>query len=80
MFILRLGNVLEAGTEQILVMYNPVVYQVSDVIGTYVYRMGLGSQDYSFSTAVGLFEAVISFTLVIAGNAASRKYLQRGIW
>ncbi|WP_413773578.1 ABC transporter permease [Paenibacillus campinasensis] len=80
MFILRLGNVLEAGTEQILVMYNPVVYQVSDVIGTYVYRMGLGNQDYSFSTAVGLFEAVISFTLVIVGNAMSRKYLQRGIW
>lgn len=80
MFILRLGNVLEAGTEQILVMYNPVVYQVSDVIGTYVYRQGLGNQDYSFSTAVGLFEAVISFTLVILGNAMSRKYLQRGIW
>jgi putative aldouronate transport system permease protein len=80
MFILRLGNVLEAGTEQILVMYNPVVYQVSDVIGTYVYRQGLGNQDYSFSTAVGLFEAAISFTLVIIGNSMSRKYLQRGIW
>ncbi|MDH6674063.1 putative aldouronate transport system permease protein [Paenibacillus sp. LBL] len=80
MFILRLGNVLEAGTEQILVMYNPVVYQVSDVIGTYVYRQGLGNQDYSFSTAVGLFEAIISFTLVIIGNSMSRKYLQRGIW
>ncbi|GGD59493.1 ABC transporter permease [Paenibacillus nasutitermitis] len=80
MFILRLGSILEAGTEQILVMYNPVVYKVSDVIGSYVYRMGLGNQDYSFSTAVGMFEAVISFTLVITGNALSRKYLQRGIW
>ncbi|MFD0616053.1 ABC transporter permease [Paenibacillus sp. GCM10027629] len=80
MFILRLGNILEAGTEQILVMYNPVVYKVSDVIGTYVYRQGLGNQDYSFTTAVGLFEAVISFTLVIVGNALSKKYLQRGIW
>ncbi|MBW7454371.1 ABC transporter permease [Paenibacillus sepulcri] len=80
MFILRLGNILEAGTEQILVMYNPVVYKVSDVIGSYVYRMGLGNQDYSFTTAVGMFEAVISFTLVITGNALSRKYLQRGIW
>ncbi|WP_438350699.1 ABC transporter permease [Paenibacillus sp. FA6] len=80
MFILRLGSILEAGTEQILVMYNPVVYKVSDVIGTYVYRMGLGNQDYSFTTAVGMFEAVISFTLVITGNALSRKYLQRGIW
>ncbi|WP_314584992.1 ABC transporter permease subunit [Paenibacillus terrigena] len=80
MFILRLGNILEAGTEQILVMYNPVVYNVSDVIGTYVYRQGLGNQDYSFTTAVGLFEAVISLTLVIVGNALSKKYLQRGIW
>lgn len=80
MFILRLGNILEAGTEQILVMYNPTVYKVSDVIGSYVYRMGLGNQDYSFTTAVGLFEAVISFTLVVAGNNLSRKYLQRGIW
>ncbi|NMM51006.1 sugar ABC transporter permease [Paenibacillus aquistagni] len=80
MLILRLGSILEAGTEQILVMYNPTVYKVSDVIGTYVYRMGLGNQDYSFTTAVGLFESVIAFVLVITGNALSRKYLQRGIW
>lgn len=80
MFILRLGNILEAGTEQILVMYNPGVYNVSDVIGTYVYRIGLGDQDYSFSTAVGLFDSVIAFFLIISGNALSRKYLQRGIW
>lgn len=80
MFILRLGSLMEAGTEQILVMYNPVVYKVSDVIGTYVYRMGLGNQDYSFTTAVGLFESVISFTLIIVGNYLSRKRLNRGIW
>lgn len=80
MFILRLGSILEAGTEQILVMYNPTVYKVADVIGTYVYRMGLGNQDYSFTTAVGVFESIIAFTLVITGNALSRKYLQRGIW
>lgn len=80
MFILRLGSILEAGTEQILTMYNPVVYKVSDVIGTYVYRQGLGNQDYSFTTAVGMFEAIISFTLVIIGNSLSKKYLQRGIW
>ncbi|MDF2652980.1 MAG: protein lplB, partial [Paenibacillus sp.] len=80
MFILRLGNILEAGTEQILVMYNPGVYNVADVIGTYVYRIGLGNQDYSFSTAVGLFDSVIAFFLILSGNALSRKYLQRGIW
>lgn len=80
MLILRLGNILEAGTEQVLVMYNPTVYKVSDVIGSYVYRMGLGNQDYSFTTAVGLFESVIGFILIVSGNALCRKYLQRGIW
>jgi len=80
MFILRLGSLFEAGTEQILAMYNPTVYKVSDVIGTYVYRVGMGRQEYSFTTAVGLFESVIGFILVISGNYLSRKYLKRGIW
>ncbi len=80
MFILRLGNVLEAGTEQILTMYNPVVYQTGDVIGTFVYRIGLGKMDYSFSTAVGLFNSVVGFILVISGNYISKKLLNRGIW
>ncbi|GAA3409594.1 ABC transporter permease [Paenibacillus hodogayensis] len=80
MFILRLGSILEAGTEQILIMYNPGVYNVADVIGTYVYRIGLGEQDYSFSTAVGLFESIIAFFLIVTGNALSSKFLKRGIW
>lgn len=80
MLILRLGNMLEAGTEQILVMYNPVVYNVADVIGTYVYRVGLGASDYSFSTAVGLFESVVAFVLIVSGNALCKKYLGRSIW
>ena len=58
MFILRIGNLLEAGTEQILTMYNPLVYENGDVIGTFVYRMGLGQQNYSFSTSVGLFNTL----------------------
>lgn len=80
MFILRLGNMLEAGTEQILVMYNPVVYDVADVIGTYVYRIGLGASDYSFSTAVGMFESIVAFVLIVTGNALCKKYLGRSIW
>lgn len=80
MFILRLGMILEAGTEQILMMYNPVVYEVGDVIGTYVYRMGLGKVDYSFSTAVGLFNSVVGFIMVITGNAVSKKLINRSIW
>ncbi|GLX66117.1 ABC transporter permease [Paenibacillus glycanilyticus] len=80
MFILRIGSLLEAGTEQILTMYNPIVYDTGDVIGTFVYRMGLGQQDYSFSTAVGLFNSVVGFILVISGNMLSKKFLKRSIW
>ncbi|WP_438349302.1 ABC transporter permease [Paenibacillus sp. FA6] len=80
MLILRLGSVLEAGTEQILVMYNPVVYDVADVIGTYVYRVGIGASDYSFSTAVGMFESVVAFTLVVSGNSLCKKLFGRSIW
>jgi len=80
MFILRIGSLLEAGTEQILTMYNPLVYKSGDVIGTYVYRMGLGQQDYSFSTAVGLFNSAVGFLLIVVGNRLSRKFLQRSIW
>ncbi len=80
MFILRLGQLLNAGTEQILMMYNPVVYEVGDVIGTYVYRMGIGKMDYSFSTAVGLFESVVGFILLMSGNFLCRKLVNRSIW
>lgn len=80
MFILKMGQLLEAGTEQILVMYNPVVYSVADTIGTYVYRVGIGTSDYSFSTAVGFFESVTAFLLVILGNSLCKKYLGRSIW
>ncbi|OAS22690.1 ABC transporter permease [Paenibacillus oryzisoli] len=78
--VLRLGYLLEAGTEQILTMYNSVVYQTGDVIGTYVYRIGLGQQDYSFSTAVGLFNSVIGFLLIVLGNELSKKVVKRSIW
>ncbi|WP_240414181.1 ABC transporter permease [Paenibacillus periandrae] len=79
-FILRLGYLLEAGTEQILTMYNSVVYQSGDVIGTFVYRQGLGQQDYSFSTAVGIFNSLVGFILIVAGNELSKKLIKRSIW
>lgn len=80
MFILKLGGVLQAGTEQILLLYNSVVYETGDVIGTFVYRKGIGQMDYSFSTAVGLFESVIGFILVMSGNFISKKTTGRSIW
>ena len=55
-------------------------YETGDVIGTYVYRVGLGQQDYSFSTAVGLFDSVIGFILVMGGNFISKKSTDRSVW
>lgn len=80
MLILRIGSLLTAGTEQILTMYSPVVYDVADVIGTYIYRVGLGKMEYSFTTAVGLFESAVGFGLVVAGNYLSRKFADSSIW
>jgi len=80
LLVLRLGGVLEAGTEQILLLYSPTVYSVGDVIGTYVYRMGLGEMQYSYATAVGIFNSVVGFILVICGNLASKKITGKSIW
>jgi putative aldouronate transport system permease protein len=79
-FVLRLGQVLNAGFEQVLVMYNPAVYEVADIIQTYVYRIGLGKLDFSLSTALGLFESVIAFILIFSSNWACRRYLGKSIW
>lgn len=80
MFILRIGSILDAGTQQILVMYNPVVYDVADVIGTYVYRNGLGKMQYSPGAAAGLFNSLVGLILVITANRLSRKYRGVSIW
>ncbi|MDR1530963.1 MAG: ABC transporter permease subunit [Clostridiales bacterium] len=65
MATLALGNVLNAGFEQIFTMYSAVVYQTSDIIDTYVYRMGLVKLQFSFGTAVGLLKSVVSFILIV---------------
>jgi putative aldouronate transport system permease protein len=80
MLIMRLGKILHSGYEQVLVMYNPTVYDVADILQTYVYRMGLGRMNFSLATAVGLFESVVAFILVTSSNAASKKLLGKSIW
>lgn len=71
---LSLGNILNAGFDQVFNMYNPIVYQSSDIIDTYVYRAGLISQQYSFATAVGLMKSLVSFILIIISNSLAKKY------
>lgn len=80
LFVLRLGSVLDVGFEQIFVLYNPLVYNVADVIETYVYRTGITQGQFSFTTAVGLFKSVISLILVVLANKAARKLGQDSLW
>lgn len=77
-FILNLAKVLNV-FESVLVFYNPMVHNVADVIGTYTYRLGLLSNDYGMSTAVGLFKSVVSLILVSIANKASKKIKGEGI-
>ena len=65
--ILSLGNVLNAGFDQIYNLYNPLVYSTGDIIDTWVYRAGLENLQYSLATAVGLFKSVISVILIVIG-------------
>lgn len=78
--LLRLGYAMENNIEQILMFYNPMVYEVGDVIGTYVYRIGLGQMKYSFTSAVGLFQSLIGFSLLMVANGVSRKFVERSLW
>ena len=80
MLLLKLGNILQAGYEQILVMYNPAVYSTGDIIQTWVYRIGLGQMDFSRGTVVGLFESVVGFILIVSFNSICRKIFKRSLW
>lgn len=79
--IMNLGSILSAaGTEQILLFYNPANYSISDVIGTWVYRQGLGKMQYSLSSAIALFESTVGLVLVLISNKLGKKFAGVGIW
>lgn len=80
-FILNLNGILNAGFDQIYNMYNPMVYDVADILDTYVLRR-LQKMDYSFGTAIGLFKSVVGMTLILSSNALIRKFTdgEQGIW
>ena len=80
MLILRVGNMLNVGYEKIILLYNPLIYDTSDVISTYVYRMGFESQDWSYSTAVNLFNSVINFIILVTANSLSRKFSETSLF
>ena len=81
LFILNLGRIMNAGFDQIFNMYNPLVYDASDIIDTYVLRR-LMTMDFSLATAAGLFKAVIGLVLVMTANSVAKRLSkgEQGIW
>lgn len=80
LFILQMGSMMSVGFEKIILMYNPLTYETADVISTYVYRKGILEASFSFSAAVGLFNAVINLTLLVLANRISAKVSETSLW
>ncbi|WP_274655432.1 ABC transporter permease [Paenibacillus humicola] len=79
LLILNLGHLLDAGFEQIYIMYNIQVYAVADILDTWVFRTGLQQLNFSLASAVGLFKAAIGLVLVLASNKLAKRWGE-GIW
>ncbi|MBT3274189.1 MAG: sugar ABC transporter permease [Spirochaetales bacterium] len=80
LLIFAIGGLLNANSEFILLMYNPAIYETSDVIGTYSYRVGIQGGQFSKTAAIGMFMQVINFTLLYVANAVSRKVNGFSLW
>lgn len=80
LIILRIGHILDAGFEQIYIFLNARVYDVGDVIDTWVFRRGLFNLDFSVATAVGFFKGVVGLILVVSANRLAKQFGQSGIW
>jgi putative aldouronate transport system permease protein len=80
MLIMRVGQLMSMGYEKTILLYNPSTYDTADIISSYIYRVGLLDQDWSYSTAVGLFNSVINFCLLILTNKISKKFSETSLW
>lgn len=80
MLIMRMGQLMNMGYEKTILLYNPSTYDTADIISSYIYRVGLLEQDWSYSTAVGLFNSLINFGLLLITNKLSKKYSETSLW
>ena len=80
MLILRVGSMMSVGFEKIILLYNPATYETADVISSFVYRYGLLQGNFSYSTAVGLFNSVVNFILLIGMNQFSKRVSEVSLW
>jgi len=80
MLIMRFGQIMSVGYEKVYLMQNPLNLEVSETISTYVYKIGLLNRQYSYSTAIGLFNGIINFALIILMNKVIEKMTGSGLW
>ncbi len=80
MLILNVGGILSLGSEKVLLLYNQATYKTADIISTYTYRKGLIESDFSFSTAVGLFNSAVNVCFLISANLLSKKVTDVGLF
>lgn len=80
MLLLRIGSLMSIGFEKVLVLYNSAVYETADVISTYVYRRGMVSADFSYATAIGIFESLIGLFFLLVSNGLARKYSETSLF
>lgn len=80
MLLLNIGTLMSVGFEKVFLLYNPVTYETGEVISTYVYQKGLVEMNFSFSTAVNLFNSVANLLLVLVANYVTRKVTDVGLW
>lgn len=80
MLILRMGGIMSVGYEKIILLYNPATYSTADVISSFTYRKGLQDFDWSYSTAVGLFNSAINFVFLVLTNWMSKKFTDSSLW
>lgn len=80
MLILKMGSLMNMGYEKTILLYNPSTYETADIISSYIYRIGLLEQDWSYSTAIGLFNSLINFGLLLFTNRMSKKFSETSLW
>lgn len=80
LFILQIGKVLELGFEKVFLISNPATYETSDIIATYVYRMGIMQANFSYAAAIDLFMGIIGLIFVYSANQVSRKFGETSLW
>ncbi|WP_036745968.1 ABC transporter permease [Paenibacillus sp. UNC451MF] len=80
LLILRTGHILSAGFDQVFILYNPMVYNIADILDTYVYRVGLSMGRYSLAAAAGLFKSVVGLLMLLFTNWLVRRMGGQGLW